>query len=170
MIKPIGSIRPRLYGLPKLQKQDIPLRPILSMIKSLQQRLAKFLNFHFDPVLKFYSRYTVKDYFAFINEIKHLKAKNTFLSSFDVNIFFTSVPLDEIIEICTEKLHSLDKPSLRKDNFIRLFVGYLEYKIIPEFQSIRYIDDCFIITNNVENSSLLFEKLNQVHKAIAFTK
>ena len=53
-----------------------------------------------------------------------------------------------------------------------IFVGYLEYKIIPEFKCkyIKYVDDCFIIKNNVKDSSLLFEKLNQVHKAIKFTK
>ena len=28
-LKPVGSMRPRLYGLPKLHKPDIPLRPIL---------------------------------------------------------------------------------------------------------------------------------------------
>ena len=90
------------------------------MDKSPQHGLAKFFNFLFDPVLKFYFRYTVKDSFAFVDEIKNLKAKNTFLSSFDDTTLFTSVPLDKIIKICTEKLYILEKPSLRKDNFIRL--------------------------------------------------
>ena len=36
LIRPVGSIRPRLYGLPKLNKVDIPLMPILSMIWSQQ--------------------------------------------------------------------------------------------------------------------------------------
>ena len=31
--RPIGSQRPKLYGLPKTHKKEIPLRPILSMIK-----------------------------------------------------------------------------------------------------------------------------------------
>ena len=30
LIRPIGSERPRLYGLPKIHKSDIPLRPILN--------------------------------------------------------------------------------------------------------------------------------------------
>ena len=53
-----------------------------------------------------------------------------------------------------------------------IFVGYLEYKIVPEFQCkyIRYVDGCLIIKNNVEVSSWSFENLNQVHKAIKFTK
>ena len=36
LIRPVGSIRPCLYGLPKLNKVDIPLMPILSMIWSQQ--------------------------------------------------------------------------------------------------------------------------------------
>ena len=43
-VKPIGSIRLRMYGLPKLHKQQIPFGPILSMIKSPQHKIAEFLN------------------------------------------------------------------------------------------------------------------------------
>ena len=31
-VRPTGSQRPRMYGLPKTHKENIPLRPILSMI------------------------------------------------------------------------------------------------------------------------------------------
>ena len=30
-IRPLGATRPRMYGLPKTQKPDVPLRPILSI-------------------------------------------------------------------------------------------------------------------------------------------
>ena len=40
-IRPVGSQRPRMYGLPKIHKTGIPLRPILSMCHSAQQSLAK---------------------------------------------------------------------------------------------------------------------------------
>ena len=36
-IRPTRSQRPRLYRLPKTQKRDLPLRPILSMIGSAQR-------------------------------------------------------------------------------------------------------------------------------------
>ena len=39
-IRPTGSQRPRMYGLPKIHKQDVPLRPILSMTGSAQHQLA----------------------------------------------------------------------------------------------------------------------------------
>ena len=37
-----GSQRPRIYGLPKTHKTDIPFRPILSMVGSSQHELVKF--------------------------------------------------------------------------------------------------------------------------------
>ena len=44
VIRPTGSQRPRMYGLPKIHKQNAPCRPILSMIGSAQHELAKFLS------------------------------------------------------------------------------------------------------------------------------
>ena len=90
LVKPIGSVRPRLYGLPKIHKPDVPLRPILSMIKSPQHKITRLLNFLLEPVLQnFFTRYTVKDSFTFVEEIQKLNAKNTFMSSFDVKSLFT---------------------------------------------------------------------------------
>ena len=54
-VRPTGSQRPRMYGLPKTHKADIPLRPILSMIGSSQHELAKWLAEILAPVLKLYS-------------------------------------------------------------------------------------------------------------------
>ena len=53
-----------------------------------------------------------------------------------------------------------------------IFVGYLEYKIISEIQCkyYRYVDDCCIITNNIEDSFALFDKLINIHNEITFTK
>ncbi|CAF1439819.1 unnamed protein product, partial [Adineta steineri] len=38
-IKPVGSISARLYGLPKVHKTNVPLRPIVSSIQSYNYRL-----------------------------------------------------------------------------------------------------------------------------------
>ena len=210
LIRPVGSIRPRLYGVPKLHKKDIPLRPILSMVKSPQHQIARFLNKLLEPVLQHFSKYIVKDSFKFVDELKLLKARGTFLSSFDVKSLFTNVPLNEVIHVCADTLYSLENPVLKRNNFILLmklategvefsfdnilyrqidgiamgsplgptlaniFMGYLEYKILPDFDSdckyVRYVDDCFIISNSEKVSSLLFDKLNSVHNSIKFTK
>ena len=119
-LKPVGSMRPRLYGLPKLHKPDKPLRPILSMINSPQHGLAKFLNIMLEPVITYFSKFVVKDSFVVIQKIRNINAENTFMSSFDVKKLFSSVPLDEVITISTEMLYRLTKPTIKKENFISL--------------------------------------------------
>ena len=44
LIKPVCSITPRMYGLTKIHKKHIPLRPILSIVNSAQHKIAEFLN------------------------------------------------------------------------------------------------------------------------------
>lgn len=40
-----NGVSPKVYGLPKLHKKDIPLRPITSSINSSFYNLAKYLNY-----------------------------------------------------------------------------------------------------------------------------
>ena len=51
-VKPVGSIRPRIYGFHKLHKKAVSRRPVLSMINSPQHKIAKFLSFLLEPVLE----------------------------------------------------------------------------------------------------------------------
>ena len=69
-LKPISSVRPKLHELPKLHKPDVSLRPILSMIRSPQHTIAKYLNVLLEPVLQYFSRCILKDYFTFVEDIK----------------------------------------------------------------------------------------------------
>ena len=64
-IRPTGSQRPRMYGLPKTHKGSIPLRPILSMVGSSQHELAKWLCTILQPVLDRYSSRCIKNSFTF---------------------------------------------------------------------------------------------------------
>ena len=50
-IRPTGSQRPRIYGIPKIHKTDVPLRPILSMVCCrfcLSQGRSSFSLFAFE--------------------------------------------------------------------------------------------------------------------------
>ena len=106
-------MRQRLYGLPKLHKPDIPLRPILSMVNSPQHGLAKFLNAMLEPVIAYFARFIVKDSFEVVRRIRSVGAESTFVSSFDVKKLFSNVPLDEVISTSTDMLYSLQKPSIK---------------------------------------------------------
>ena len=54
-VRPTGSQRPRMYGLPKTHKEGTPLRPILSMVGSSHHELAKWLASILQPVLEQFS-------------------------------------------------------------------------------------------------------------------
>eukprot|EP00794_Sanderia_malayensis_P010369 gene10369-11449_t len=106
-IRPGGSQRPRMYGLPKTHKPNIPLRPILSMVGSAQHQLAKWLSELLEPGLNLYSDNCTSDSFTFANFIQNLELNpaKTFSCSFDVSSVFTNVPLDETIKICADSLY-----------------------------------------------------------------
>ena len=120
-IRPVGSQRPRLYGLPKTHKTGTPLRPILSLVGSAEHSLAKFLNTLLEPVTMRFSDHTIKDSFTFANFIRTTPAENTYMVSFDVQSLFTNVPLKETIDICAETLYHKDNNlALQKSSFIKL--------------------------------------------------
>ena len=66
-IAPIGSSRPRLYGLPKIHKPGVPLRPILSMCGSPQNTISKWLCDLLSPVVRHYGKRCVKDSFGLVS-------------------------------------------------------------------------------------------------------
>ena len=112
LIRPNGSQRPRMYGLPKTHKKDVPLRPILSMTASAQHKLAKYLSYLLQPVLTRYSTHCIRDSFTFSDIIKtsNLDPLSVFLCSFDITSLFTNVPLAETIQICADALYTSEHP------------------------------------------------------------
>ena len=119
-----GSQRPRMYGLPKTHKTDIPLRPILSMVGSSQHELANFLSVTLQPVLELYSFFCIQDSFSFAELIRQFDptSDQSFLYSFDICNLFTNVPLDETVRICADTLYSAEfiPPDFPKTVFIEL--------------------------------------------------
>ena len=101
-LKPIGSQPAKLYGLPKVHKDGVPMRPILSMVQTAQYDIAKFLDFKLKPLIS--EKYACRDSFEFVNFISNyeLSNKNEFMVSFDVTSLFTNVPLNETINLCCE--------------------------------------------------------------------
>ena len=125
-IRPIGTPRPRLYGLPKLHKRTCPFRPILSMSNGPQEKLAKWLLRTVQPAVNFYNKYCVSDSFKFVEEIKSLSLVNSdmvVMTSFDVTSLFTNVPVKEAIKISAEYLYGGNndiQPPITQDVFTKL--------------------------------------------------
>ena len=94
--------RPLICGLPKTNKESIPLRLIFSMIGSSQHEFAKMVGRNFGTGTKAILL-TLNKRLLHICQLypnHNLESAKIFLGSFDINSLFTKVPLDENIEIC----------------------------------------------------------------------
>lgn len=138
-LRPCGSIRPRLYGLPKIHKDGVPLRPILSMIGSSQHKVAKWLAIMLQPVLQRYSTFCIKDSFTFSQFIRNCDATDGFMCSFDICSLFTCVPLSEIIDICSDMLYrsNLTPPTIPENVFVEL-MKFATMSVDFSFDNIMY--------------------------------
>jgi len=119
-IKPMGSQPPRLYGLAKVHKSNIPVRPVLSMPGSAYHRIA----------------IQVADWLASVPECQinsstqkiseqlssHTLSEDEELVSFDVSSLYTNVPVTEAIDVCADLLfrEGAEKPPVDKNTFIEL--------------------------------------------------
>ena len=125
-LAPTGSTRPRMYGLPKIHKKNIPLRPILSMSSSPQYKISKWLCAMLQTVLTLYNRHCVKDTFEFVDKIRKSKFESCgYMCSYDVVSLFTNVPLRETIDICAAALYhnkSVTPPDLNESEFVKLML------------------------------------------------
>ena len=106
-----NAITPRFYGLPKIHKSSVPLRPIVSFVNSPTYNLSKFLSRVLSSLLK--NNYSVRNSQEFVECIKNYSVEeNECLVSFDVSLF-TSVPVDKALALVLELFASDDSLSSR---------------------------------------------------------
>lgn len=106
---PVGCTIPRLYGLPKVHKQGVPVRPILSMSGSATHETAKFLVSVLRPVEAYFCKYNIKDSFELTNQLASLSISENapgVIGSLDIVSLYTSVPLDECLKVIDECIKS----------------------------------------------------------------
>ena len=93
----VEEVTPYIYGVPKIHKGDVPLRPIVDTIGSPTYFLATHLIKIISPLIGNSTSF-VKDsnhFFQFINDAK--LEPNDILVSFDVVSLFTKVPIPNSI-------------------------------------------------------------------------
>ena len=98
-LMPRYTTSPQMYGLPKIHKEDIPMRPIVSTINSPSYKVAKELTRILTP-LAAHTVYTVKNSTAFVDRVRGMEiTPQDRLVSFDVKNLFTQVPVEEALKV-----------------------------------------------------------------------
>ena len=99
---------PLLYGLPKVHKPNVPLRPIASFIQSPTYQLSKHLSLILSPLVgKSPSAVKNSQEFAIFIKEQSLHSEEV-LVSFDVVSLFTNVPTDLAVEVACKRLQDDD--------------------------------------------------------------
>ena len=103
---PTTETPPRLYGLPKVHKANMPLRPIVSSVGSITYNCAKYLSSVLSPLVgKNGHAIQNSKHFAEVMKEKTIE-DDEILISYDVTALFTSVPTDKALAYIKARLES----------------------------------------------------------------
>ena len=183
-LRPSGSQLPRIYGLPKIHKPDVPLRPIVSCIGAPSYKLSKYITSIISPLAGRTDSH-VKNSKHFVEMMSGLRVEeDEILGSFDVSSLFTNVPIDEAVRIIRERLRNdktlCDRTTLSLDQVAELLAAvanlYMKFfeelalrsaPVTPRLWK-RYVDDtCCILKKGMAEA--LLGHLNSVRPSIKFT-
>ena len=119
-LKPRGSQPARLYGLAKVHKAAVPVRPVLSMPGSAYHKVGIQIADWLSVVDECKINTSTKEISESLNTI-HLEDDEE-LVSFDVSSLYTNVPVMEAINVCADLLYSgkYETPEVSKETFIEL--------------------------------------------------
>ena len=118
---------PKFYGLPKIHKEGVPLRPIVSSIGAASYEISKELARILKPLVgKFI--YHVQNTQDFIQQIKDIKLQeDQCMVSFDVKALFTSVPIKPAINTIKKLLEEDPELHKRTSLSVKNITRLLEY-------------------------------------------
>jgi hypothetical protein len=116
---------PLFYGLPKVHKTPMTLRPVVSCVKSLMSVFSNWLDYRMKQLLPFVKSY-IRNSFDVIQELKGLAIPdNALLFSADATSMYTNIDTDLGIQAIRDFIH-LHQVSLPTDFPSELFLQILE--------------------------------------------
>jgi hypothetical protein len=144
-LKPNDCRAPRLTGYPKIHKQDVPLRGVVSFIGSPYQNVAKALV----PILRSLqgrSGHYIKNSRELKEKVKEWSIKrDEILVSYDVEKLYPSIPIKEALELiecllkCKPNLKEITTFSISSIMKLLKWIFSLTY---CEYNDTHYVLDC----------------------------
>ena len=102
---PRCSFCPKFYGLPKLHKQGIPLRPIVACTKAPASNTGIWLYTASKPLLFSQKSYTSNSV-DLVEKLKNVNiSENTIISSFDIVSIYTNINVAESEKLLENKIN-----------------------------------------------------------------
>ena len=124
---PTGAGTPKFYGLPKIHKEGIPLRPIISSIGAASYATSKELARILKPLVGS-SIFHVNNTQDFIQQLKDIKLQqDQCMVSFDVKAVFTSVPIEPAINTIKKLLEDDTELHKRTSLSVKNIIRLMEY-------------------------------------------
>lgn len=103
------GVSPKIYGLIKTHKPEMPMRPIVSCIDSPYYKMSKYFGNIVSQIIG-RNRYHVKDSFHFHDAVKHQTVPEGFgFASFDIISMYTNIPIDLALEVVEKNWNKLSK-------------------------------------------------------------
>ena len=124
---PTGAGIPKYYGLPKIHKTGVPLRPIVSSRGSVAYGTATELARILEP-LAGRSPYSVQNTKDFVQQLKNINVQpQECIISYDVKALFTSVPIEPAIKTIKQHLEGDQKLHQRTFMTVKHITCLLEF-------------------------------------------
>ena len=102
---PTEAIVPKFYGLPKIHKASVPLRPIVASRGSITYQISRLLADILAPLVG-RTKHHLKNSLDLVEKLRGVTIlEDECLVSYDVTALFTSVPVNESLEIIKQKLN-----------------------------------------------------------------
>lgn len=102
-LKTNNALPPKIYFQPKIHKNGVPLRPIVSFIGSPLYNLTKYISTILSQMFDRDERY-VRNSFEFVEDMKNIRIPTNYeVISLDVISLFTNIPTDVVKDIVIVK-------------------------------------------------------------------
>ena len=126
---PTGAGTSKFYGLPKVHKAGVPLRPIVSSRGSVSYNTSKELARILKPMAG-RSTFSVQNTMEFVEQVKNIKLQpHECLVSYDVKALFTSVPTKSAVNIIKQLLEDDKELQQRTTMTVQNIICLLEFCI-----------------------------------------